>query len=219
MNQKITFEQGTYKILFYRFKALIIPLTTIVVCFFIFLNVIIPQLQDFFLLKEEEQQMHKKISILKDNLNFLSTMDESALDSKLKVINAALPLEKDYLGILNAIVKASNNAGVYVDDYSFQVGELSTKSAQTTVDNPSINLLLTVNGSIEKNKRFLNELNKSLPLSEVTSVQMNRNSTTIRLVFYYKFFSSLKFDSYSTLRYLNKKELSLIEKLSSWHSP
>lgn len=218
MNQKFNLEQGTYRILYYRYKALIVPIIAIIICFFVFLNFIIPQIQDLFSAREEEEQLRQKISILKENVTFLSNLNDSDLESKIKIVHLALPPEKDFVGILNAITKASNNAGVYVNDYVFRVGELSTISAQPSADTPSIQIKISTTGNIEKNKSFISELNKSLPLAEITDLQMTKNSASLTLIFYYKLFSPLKFNNYSALHALSKKDLDLIEKLSKWNN-
>src|SRR3989344_6306957 len=191
MKNTIALDKGTYKILYYRYKAFIIPILTILVCLVVVVKFIIPQINSFFSLNEERKLLSAKIAILKANADFLANLNEDDLDLKLQIVSAALPAEKDFTGILNAVSKTANDSRVSVDDYLLSIGDLSIKSAQVS-QAPSIKILLKVNTGLDGTQRFLNELNNSLPISEVSSVQTGGNSSSISTIFYYKPFSPLK---------------------------
>lgn len=218
MNKIISFERVNYKILYYRYKPYLISLIIAFVCLLVFLQVIIPQVQDLASIDKESQLIREKINTLKKNTNYLSSLDESDLDSKLKVVSSALPPEKDFAAIIGAIGKAANESSVSVDDYSFQVGELSTKSASFSTK-PSIAITLRITGGLDGCQRFLKELNKSLPLSEVASVQLGGDSCSITTMFYFKPFSPLIFNNEVVLPPFAQKEQALIAKLSLWYRP
>ncbi|OGH42389.1 MAG: hypothetical protein A3H79_00160 [Candidatus Levybacteria bacterium RIFCSPLOWO2_02_FULL_36_8b] len=215
MNKKFNFDQSTIRILYYRNKEYIIPSAIILICLILFIKFIIPQGQELFLIKEKEKETQARVENLKKNLNFLSSVDSSDLDSKLEIASNALPPKKDFAGIINAISDGAINSGVALDDFGFTVGELSTKSAKLNTQ-PSIQINLSVKSDKDRVRLFLKKLAKAFPLSEVTSVQMNNNLTTMVTVFYYKPFPPIEIDDYALPGNLSAKETKLINEMSSW---
>lgn len=218
MSKIISFKQGSYQLLYYRYKNFIVPLVVIMISIFVFINFVIPQINDFFSLNEEQQILKDKIAVVKKNIGLLSSLNDQDIDKKVKIISLALPIEKDFAGVINSISKTANSAGVSVEDYSFIVGELSTKSAQMSA-NPSIRIVLRINGDIKDAESFLRELDKSLPVSEVTDLTLDKTSSNITAVFYYSPFSSTKFNEDAVIQPLSKDETNLISKISAWYKP
>ncbi len=208
------FDHSILNILYYRYKNYIVPVGILSVSLLLFLAVIIPQINQWFGLRNEEKTTREKIAVLKNNLNFLSTVNDTDLDAKLQIVSAALPIEKDFTGILSVLSQAEASSGVVVGDFSFQVGELSSE-AKTTTSRPTIDIVLHITGGILETKRFLHEIAKRLPLSEVTNVRVDDiSSSTITIAFYYKPLTSILFKEENTLTPLSQKEVSLIEELS-----
>lgn len=204
--------------LFYiRNKKLIIPVVIIIICFFLFMQVIMVQVQDFFLIKEEEKILQARINLLKKNLSFLSMLDEDNKDSEVKTLVRALPLEKDYVMVLNTINKISGEAGVDLTDYSFSVGDLSTPSAGMA-RLASIKVTLNPRGKLENSIRFLDLLAKSFPLANIRNTAINLSRLSTEIHFYYKPLSPGKFDYYKPAASLSGGDQALLNELSSWQS-
>src|SRR3990167_3378504 len=91
MNKKFNFDQSTIRILYYRNKEYIIPSAIILICLILFIKFIIPQGQELFLIKEKEKETQTRVENLKKNLNFLSSVDSSDLDSKLEIASNPFP--------------------------------------------------------------------------------------------------------------------------------
>lgn len=217
MKNEFNLDQNTIKILYTRYKEFLLPIIIILVCVFLFLKLIIPQIQELLLERNQASEAREKIAVLKKNLNILSKIDEGDQNLKLQVAASALPAEKDFAGILNAISTASNKAGVFAGDFTFQVGELSTKSAQTKVL-PSLNLTLNIQSGVSGLRRFLSELSKTLPVSEVQDVRVGSNLSTVTINFYYKPLSFKKFNYDTPLKPLSSQNSALLKKISSWQS-
>ena len=216
MNNKLNFDQSTFKILYLKYKELIIPCVVIVVSIIIFLEVILPQVKELVSIREEEKNAKARVESLKKNLLFLSNIDNSNLDIQLKLTTSALPGEKDFAGIINAISNTAVNTGVALDDFGFQVGELSTKSAKMTVK-PSIEVGLSVKTDIEGLKRFLDRLYEEFPIAQVTGVNIEKKAYGVGTAFFYKPLAQIKFDESKELKSFSKDEQNLLNNLLSWN--
>lgn len=212
---KFGLSQNALKILYDAYKEYIIAFAIIFVCLILFVKIIIPQIQDLFLINNQSKVLSEKIRVLKSNMIFLSSVNDDDLNSKLQVTSAALPSEKDFAAVLNAIQIASAKAGVMLGDFEFKVGELSTPSAKISTQ-PGMEIILTVSGGVEGSRRFITQLSKTLPLSQVSSLQTSGNLAVITTVFNYKPFSPTAFNFGSQLKALSKSDLSLLDKISSW---
>lgn len=215
MTPKFSLDKGAYKILYERYREYIAPVAVIFVCFVLIIKIIIPQVHDFVATLNIVKEMQEQIAVLKNNVQFLTSLEDQALDSQMQIASSALPMEKDFAGILNAITTASARSGVSLGDFSFAVGELSTKSAQLARQ-PTIAVTLTVGGDAFLAQRFIQELAKTVPLSEVLNVAVSGRSSSLTTVFYYKVFPPIQFDATKPLSALSQNEEQLLNKLSSW---
>ncbi len=212
---KESFDQNTLRILYYKNKMYIIPLMAIFVAVLLFFFAVIPQIQEYFTLKDEEKNIQERISILKTNTSFLSSVNAADVDSKFQTSLLALPVEKDFDGILSVIQSAANDANVTLGDYSLQIGDLSTPSTKVITALP-LEVNLTVNTGLVGMQHFMAALAKRLPLSEVTKIQISETSSTLTLVFYYKPLPSLSFDGTQKLTMFSGEQNTTMNKLSTF---
>lgn len=215
MSAKLPIDAGVLKTLYYRYSEYATPLLVILVCLVLFAVLIVPQMRELLTLKNEDANFRKKVTVLRSNLDFLSSLNEQTLDSDFAVVSQALPTEKDFGGVLTAISSAAGKSGVALGDFAFQVGELSTKSAQLS-KRPSLAITLSVNADVVGVKRFLSKLSETLPLSEVLLLETAGRSSTLTTLFYYKPFVQQQFDSATALSPLGKEQQELLEKLVLW---
>lgn len=204
---------NSLRVVYDAYKEYLLTIGIIIVCLLLFAKFIIPQIQELFLINGQKKEIEQKIRILKNNMYLLSSLSDSDLDSKLEIATGALPPEKDFAGVLNAIQISSAKSGVLLGDFEFKVGELSTKSAGLTKQ-PGMEVTLTVRGGIDSIKRFIVELSKSSPISQVSSVNITGTSAVVTTVFNYKPFSPVAFNAKSPLFPLTRKDLNLLESLS-----
>ncbi|MCL5439264.1 MAG: hypothetical protein M1268_04770 [Patescibacteria group bacterium] len=215
MNKKIVFNQDLLKIIYVRYRPYLIYSGVIIICLIIFLKVVIPQIYDFFTVRDEVNQIRERINVLTQNLNLLSNLNNSDLDSDLNITALALPPEKDFAGILNAIKQASAKSGAVVGDYSFMVGEISGKTKEIK-KYPSIEVDLSLKNDIKTTQNFLNEIYKTLPLSEVSAIDVSGNSANITISFYYKQLPKMQYNKNMTIKGLSNQDNSLLKDLSNW---
>lgn len=217
-NIKFSFDKSTLTILYTHHKAYIIPVGIVLVCVFTFFFLVSRQIQDVSLTKSEVEEAQKRITVLKENLDTLSKIDELAQNLQLELVSKTLPIEKDFTGILNAISQASSSTGISVADYSFQVGDVS-RLPTVSASGP---LILTLSLSLQTDAagaaRFLGELSKTVPLSSVGSVQMSGSLSTVNIGFYYRPLSFTKVGFHTPIRNQSSSDSTLLETLSSWQT-
>ncbi len=217
MKKKVNIESATFWFLYRKYKEYLLPVGVILACILLFLFFIAPQFQNFLDTQEQVKTESNKLAILKNNLNLLTNIDESQMDSQLQIVSGALPPNKDFAGILNGISVAANKAGVFLGDYEFQVGDI-TKPSLNIQSFPSLQLSLTINGGLAGVTRFMAELYKTIPLSEVTNVKVTSTNSEITALFYYRPFPPLGFNDSAPIKAVSQAELSTITNLSSWNN-
>lgn len=217
MKEKISLNQNTIRILYFKNKEFILPSLVIFISLFLFLKVLIPELREVLSMFDREKAYREKLSTMKNNYNFILNLDNSDLDSQVKVVSSALPLEKDYVGIISAISQTAASSNVLVEDFGFEVGGLSTESTNLIKPNPSIKINLVLKGGQENTKQFLKNLSEQFPLSEVSSVQINDEASNISTDFYYRSFASMKFQEDMPIAKLSGEKEAVLDRLSAWN--
>ena len=157
-------DAGSLRIIYYKYKAFIMPLIVITVSIILVGLIIIPQVQNLFTLKDEEAMHKEKLAILQKNIAILSQVSDETLDKDLQVVSAALPPEKDFFGVLTALSESADGAGVTLQDFSLQIGEIATPYAPAQ-KNLTIKINLNVSGKdVASTQLFMKKLNEKLPL-------------------------------------------------------
>lgn len=216
MNDKVFgLELKTFEELYARNKNYIVPILIIVVCFFLLIQITIPQLTTLSQKQQEERNEKSKLNTLNKNSEILSKLNDATLDSYLQLMIDALPLEKNFAGIINSINLSANKAGIFLGDYEFVVGDLSKVSPGKNA--PTLEVVLSVNGGVAPTAKFISELYKSLPVTEVTSVVVTGDRSTVTAMFYYKPFVG-DTDTVNPLSDLNQSQLDLIRQMFTWNN-
>lgn len=217
---KLTSENidvNTLRFLYDRYKGFIIPFFAIVISFLLFGRVIVPQIQDLLAAQEEQKLARESLTVIQDKLNLLKSISDSTLDSQLAILSSALPIDKDFFGVLHAISDASSKVGVTVGDFTFRVGSLSTIEDESEF--LTFDLDLTINGGAYVVDDFIDKLKASLPLSEITQVLISKDSSSVKIHFYYKPLVALKPNDNLRLIPVSQEGLSLINELSTFSIP
>ena len=114
------------------------------------------------------------------------------------------------------IDEATIISGVSRDDYSFQVGDLATKSAQLSPET-AISVKITLRGKVSQLQNFLEEMNKHMPLSEAVTVGFGNDGATVDMIFFYKYLpAALQIAYTDPLREISPQNQQLLKKLSGW---
>lgn len=208
-------------LLYYRYKDTVVfevSVISIIVLasFFLIIKVVVPQVENWFSINSEVASEKTTINQLRANKAMLVLADDAALNQDVAVVSSALPFQKDFTGVLNAVNAASANAGVVLDDYSFQVGNLSTKSAQLN-QGTSMSLKLLIKGDIDHVQNFIKEIQEKLPLSEVVNTTYSVDGSALEILFYYKLTPKQTQVSYTNpLPNLSGEKATLLDTLTKW---
>ena len=212
------------RLLYFRYKdspyyAALIISVMFVIALILFFQLVVPQVQTWFSIRDEILATNQRINTINQNIAFMNSIDKDALEDQVQVSTDALPFEKDFGGILHAITDASTNAGVSLDDYYFQVGNIASVSGQQnnlSKDLSTVQVIVAVRGNVDNISAFLNEIYKKIPLSEVTAIDGDSFTTTITLQFYQKQFPKIVFQDDKALTVLSAKHSQLLEDLATW---
>ncbi|HEV2339277.1 MAG TPA: hypothetical protein VGT05_00750 [Patescibacteria group bacterium] len=215
MNKKINLDQTVFLLLYYKYREYIFPFIVIISCLIIFFQFIMPQIQDWFTLQDQISITSEQIDTLSQNVKILSNIDDKRLDSLLTTAKTALPGQKDFAGILNAISSAASIAGVTLGDYSFQVGSIQGNGTQTYSGQLSVQVQLTISGGIEEAKSFIAALHTQFPLSNVTGLVINSSTlTSVTANFYYSPFPMTSFDETKPVQTITKADEDFLNQLA-----
>jgi len=215
MKKNLSLGPYAIKELYLKNKDIIIPLFIILVSAILLFKFVMPQISSFVDSRSQRDEALKQLAILQDNYNYVSGLNDSVITSDTDTLTKALPLEKDFGGVLSAISSASIKSGVAVGNFEFQVGDI-TKPSTNVAGKASMQLLINVQADSAGVINFLNRLSESLPISEVTSIDFNGGNAGITVLFYYRPFNKETISDTSVLKKQTKADEDLIVKLSGW---
>lgn len=216
-------EKTSYALYYYRFKespyyAVAIFTFALLIAVLLFIFAVIPQFQNFFVLNDEIKSVKDKITILKNNKQFLNTLNDATLQDDLSVSFSALPSGKDFVGIITAINYSAAKSGVAVDDYSLLVGELATPSAGLEAFFP-LSVEVTVHGDKDTISNFATNTQAALPLSEIESIETDHIEGVIKLKFYYKVYKGENYSIASPIAPISAADEKTLGIVRSWRQP
>lgn len=215
-SNKVNLDMQAVSTVYRHYKANILPIGVILTCIGILLFIVVPQFNNYLKSKEELKVETQKLELLKNNYNFLLTLDDSQTSTDFKTLSKVLPPNKDFVGIMSAITLAASKTGVSVEDFKFSLGDLD-KDVNASV-HPSIRIDINIGGDVKNSISFIKELYKTVPASEVSSIKAAGSISTLAISFYYKPFPPKNISSESPIIPLSAKNKSFIESLSSWNS-
>lgn len=215
MNEKINADLKSLKFIFDKNKPYILPIVIMLSCIILFWQFVIPQFKTLLKAQKDVRQASERLQMLKENLNVLKNTDEKTLDGNLKTLSLALPLAKDFTGILNSIYYASQKTGVGLGSFSLQIGDIL--SSEKKDDFPKISVSIPINANTVGVESFVKTISKTVPLSEVTLIKIRNTASSIEASFYYKpLGASPKEDL--RINPTSQKGLSIINQLKSFEN-
>ena len=177
-------------------------------------KVVYPQMMNWFSVNDEVARTNTRIDTISKNIAYLSSISDATLSDSLEVAIHALPIQKDFAGILISLSQAARSSQVALSDYSVSFGNLDAKSGGTK-DVGVITLKITVGGGVQGAKAFIDQIQQSVPLAEVVGLSASNNSEmTIR--FFYKPFDSLSTKDTTALPQITAEKQELLAMLNTW---
>jgi Tfp pilus assembly protein PilO len=111
-----------------KYKLLLFPLFIGFAGLLVIIFVIIPQVQDYFKGQEQINELAKRQSILEAKAKALESVNKDEVDSKLTVVLVALPIDKDYPGIIGLIQKLVADNGLTLTNLQIGSGANANSS-------------------------------------------------------------------------------------------
>lgn len=214
-----TLSLGSIKLLYFRYRETVYyPVVNVGILFiigaFLLFQILLPQFSEWFSVQREVTTIKENIRIMQANAAFLAALDQSALDEDVQAVTNAYPFANDYGGIINALNQTASRTGIALPSFSISVGDISTSG---TVATPSkYAMSLAFDASLDKAKQFIDELNKTLPISGVPTITTNLSSSAISIEFYYHGFPQVTINQKEKLTPLTKDEQTLLSQIKTW---
>jgi len=216
MNEKINIELRSFRFILEKNKSYIFPIIVIVASVLLFFQFVIPQFNLLLKTQAEVKDLRSKTEMLKENLSIVSIIDDDTLNSQYKTMISALPLSKDFIGILNSINATAQKAGVSLGSFSFKIGNLS--SSENGDIFPVVKFTIPVNAGITGSNSFIQMISKTFPLAQVDSILVNNNSSIISLGFYYKLLNIASVSQYIRVSPVSQNGLELIGQMKEFEA-
>ena len=225
MKKDNKFGINELRFLYFRYKDspyFLLGIISLIVIssFILFLQLVVPQIQSWFSIRNEILRTSNRIEIINRNIAHMKAQNQTVLDNQVEMATNALPIEKDFGTVISALSDSALNAGVSMEDFSFQVGKVASVEGQLNSFGQKelsiVKVIVVLTGSINNIRIFLSQVQNKLPLSEVTEVHGDIISTIATIQFYQKKFPEIVFKDDVPIRSFSSKQLSLLDKLSLW---
>lgn len=211
----INIDKGAAIITYNKYKGYTLPLAVLAISVLILLFLLIPGINQLIATQKLLDEETQKLNMLQNNYNFLINLDEQQSDADLKTLTKILPIEKDFFGMMTSVSKASSVAGISIDNYKFYLGNLSKLTGEDT-QYPTILMDLALSGSGVSVNNFINELYKTAPLVEVSTIKYQTGKASITLAFYFKPLPPQNIANDTPVRQLSAIEQKLLNSLRTW---
>lgn len=214
---KINLDMDNLRILYKHYKGFLLPIGVILVSILVIIYVITPQIQQYFNSQNSVNTEQQKLNTLNANYNLLNSLNDAQIAANLNILSQALPAQKDFAGIINAVSYVSAKTGVSVGNFEFSLGDLSASTFAGTAY-PSTKISISLKGNPKNIANFASEIVKTMPIAEVTSMNVAGNASTLGVLFYYKPFPPQNISNQTQILPLSASDQLLIKQVSAWNS-
>lgn len=204
-------------------KQQLIPLIFGFSAIFIFFRIILPQLADVGQVQDLISSKNSIISAKEATVMLLNSLSPEDVDIDYQIATTALPLQKDIVLIYDQLNKVAARSDVELGGFSVKIGDVYLAEGRDYKEKsvsgvPYLNIVVSVSGQNENMRKFAEELYKSIPLVEINTIDITRNSARYDVNFYYKSIAAKpKNADVMPLQPLNAVEKSQLETLSVWN--
>jgi hypothetical protein len=215
--KKINLDVENLLVLYKHYKDFLLPIGVIFASIIVIFYIIFPQIQQYFNSQDSVKAEQQKLADLNSNYNLLTSLNGASIDSNLNTLSLVLPPQKDFAGIIDAISYVSAKTGVEVGNFEFSLGNLSVSTFGGTAY-PSTKIDIALKGDAKNIANFAHEIVRTMPICEVTAINISGNNGTLTLLFYYKPFPSQNISDQVKISPLSAGQNALIKQVSVWNS-
>lgn len=206
-------------------KQQLLPLIFGFAAFFIFVRVVLPQWTDIVDAQQLITTKQSTVEAKEATLTLLNSMPSETIDSDYQLITTALPVQKNIVLIYDQLNTVASRANVGLGGFSVKLGGVYSATAASAPEKggasgiPFLNIVVTVTGQNENVRLFAEELYKSMPLVEITSIDIARSDARYDVKFFYKPIVARPKNIYTTpLTSLNPAEQKQLDELKQWQN-
>ena len=183
-------KQELYQI-YTKYKKHILSIALILLSLFIVFRVIFPQFSSISETNSIIENKKQERETLNNSIKVLETTADDALLKDMVLSTDALPTAKDVTRIFRALSSAASASNTGLNEFSLKLGGIFGKEKNTintsVIGVPQILVIAKVSSSDPSDLiRFGQELNRTLPLSEIKKIDVANNIGTYEINFYYK---------------------------------
>jgi hypothetical protein len=216
MNEKINTDIKSLKFIFNKNRSYIIPIVIILISIILFFQVVIPQFGMLLATEKQAKEASLKLKTLKANMDVLTNINDDILNSQLQTLSLALPLNKDFIGILNSVYSTAQRTGVSLGAFSFKIGDISGSESKDNI--PLVKLSVPINSDVTAISSFVETISETLPLSEVYEVKVGEISSTVSISFYYKPLGASTYNPDVGISPVSQKGITIINQLKGFET-
>ncbi len=193
--------------------------TIILACILLIVFVIYPQIQNFLNINAQVNQLTSQIATLKNNINNISGVNDSDLQSNFDLVSRAVPANKDFSGAIQDVSSVAIQSNVILNNFTVVVGDYSSTSGIAGASSDqNFTLNINIRGSSSGIINFLSKLKNSLPLMSVQSITISQSQAIIALQVYYVPYHQKNVDLISTNLSLNPTDQSTLNQIANWNT-
>lgn len=213
-----------------KYRPNFVPVAFYFFAFIIVLKIFLPQIAQFQLVRNELKGVKSEIELLESSLETLRKIDTTELDNTVDLVNLALPREQDVSQIVSSLNASAIASGVEIKGYTINPGKLYTKEVEKdkpvkgtggVVNDDSSQLVveLRVTGdTLNSVVRFVQNMQNTLPLSEVVEFGARGGDSSLTVRYFYKPFNKAAIAKKSIVSPLKGNDIELLAKLKGFNS-
>lgn len=214
------------------------PFIVLIFCLGMALMFIKPKAEEIFQLRDNITAETERIVRLTEKENFLRSLNETALSDDLKILETALPSDKDVPSFMSTVNLLATEASISVTTISLSPGKISTDTAKVNrgekliasdENATKLPINLTIEGSYDSVKNFITRMARAMPLQTVQSINFTRTadkegifgllSSKFFLSIHYKLMPKTIGKISDPLEEITKEEENLLSELVNYTKP
>ena len=200
---------------YYENKDYLIPFVILLSSALLFLLFIVPQLLAFPSKKSERDVEITKLKKIEEARDILENANTLKLDRDVKIASQALPSDKNFELVLSAITVAANLSNTQVNKYLFVEDTIDSSASEPEL--PKMNFEISILGDVRQSVKYMDELYKTYPISDITEIDHKEGATKLKVSFYYNPLTEIKSEDGVLVRNFSQKENEALRQISGWN--
>lgn len=165
-------------------KPYLMPVLALILIIVLSTTFVEPKISEIISLQQKLAASQARLDRLTQKANLLNSLDPGQLRQKFKILEGALPSEKDIPGFLVEMQKISNEASVSVEKIELSAGSISTTSAaaQTAQANTKdskpdlVSAKVTITGTFTGLRQFLDKTSQARRIVNIKGINLGGNA-------------------------------------------